>query len=340
MKNPGWIRISILTDLLLGSRSHHPRRSCVGHSGKRWHAATTSRRHRRRGRRIPDGATTARRGRYALYRIRKCGGTGRPSARSDRKNGSPSTVLVFPAGGPFSETPLAWQAVADFPYRNSRGLRVASSTRPSDGASGTNCQRARLHRGAPWPRRLLPRHLPAYNVVSLLRHLLATMSGPPWWSADTRAPKSSPVCITRSLAPDVLSETGRSGIPVGAAWLGHRNLRHPFALLNWACRLARKCLPWGCAGWAFVRGAPAEFATEWLKRASSSTVRKLKCPRGSLDQGGIYEWVSSDITAVGRTGLEPVTPCASCKCATNCANGPSRTTLPPGHLAPGSETRR
>jgi len=25
---------------------------------------------------------------------------------------------------------------------------------------------------------------------------------------------------------------------------------------------------------------------------------------------------------VGRTGLEPVTPCASCKCATNCANGP------------------
>ena len=26
---------------------------------------------------------------------------------------------------------------------------------------------------------------------------------------------------------------------------------------------------------------------------------------------------------VGRTGLEPVTPCVSCKCATNCANGPS-----------------
>src|SRR5205807_3536514 len=25
---------------------------------------------------------------------------------------------------------------------------------------------------------------------------------------------------------------------------------------------------------------------------------------------------------VGRTGLEPVTPCASCKSATNCANGP------------------
>jgi site-specific DNA recombinase len=27
-------------------------------------------------------------------------------------------------------------------------------------------------------------------------------------------------------------------------------------------------------------------------------------------------------TVVGRRGLEPLTPCASCKCATNCANGP------------------
>ena len=36
---------------------------------------------------------------------------------------------------------------------------------------------------------------------------------------------------------------------------------------------------------------------------------------------------------VGRTGLEPVTPCASCKCATNCANGPLRvaTVAPPPH---------
>ena len=34
---------------------------------------------------------------------------------------------------------------------------------------------------------------------------------------------------------------------------------------------------------------------------------------------------------VGRTGLEPVTPCASCKCATNCANGPSDKTLPPAN---------
>ncbi len=37
------------------------------------------------------------------------------------------------------------------------------------------------------------------------------------------------------------------------------------------------------------------------------------------------EWrlaADSQLRAVGRTGLEPVTPCASCKCATNCANGP------------------
>ena len=27
-------------------------------------------------------------------------------------------------------------------------------------------------------------------------------------------------------------------------------------------------------------------------------------------------------TLVGRRGLEPLTPCASCKCATSCANGP------------------
>ena len=32
---------------------------------------------------------------------------------------------------------------------------------------------------------------------------------------------------------------------------------------------------------------------------------------------------------VGRAGLEPTTPCVSCKCATNCANGPWRPTIPP-----------
>jgi hypothetical protein len=33
--------------------------------------------------------------------------------------------------------------------------------------------------------------------------------------------------------------------------------------------------------------------------------------------------------AVGREGLEPPTPCASCKCATSCANGPWNATLAP-----------
>jgi hypothetical protein len=36
------------------------------------------------------------------------------------------------------------------------------------------------------------------------------------------------------------------------------------------------------------------------------------------------------IILVGRAGLEPTTPCVSCKCATNCANGPCGTTIPPG----------
>jgi hypothetical protein len=33
---------------------------------------------------------------------------------------------------------------------------------------------------------------------------------------------------------------------------------------------------------------------------------------------------------VGREGLEPPTPCASCKCASNCANGPGPQHYPPG----------
>jgi site-specific DNA recombinase len=43
--------------------------------------------------------------------------------------------------------------------------------------------------------------------------------------------------------------------------------------------------------------------------------------------------------SVGRRGLEPLTPCASCKCATNCANGPvggqaTRSALPHGRPRP------
>jgi ectoine hydroxylase-related dioxygenase (phytanoyl-CoA dioxygenase family) len=44
---------------------------------------------------------------------------------------------------------------------------------------------------------------------------------------------------------------------------------------------------------------------------------------------------------VGRRGLEPLTPCASCKCATNCANGPVGETLPLTACLPsGSRTGR
>ena len=52
---------------------------------------------------------------------------------------------------------------------------------------------------------------------------------------------------------------------------------------------------------------------------------------------------------VGRRGLEPLTPCASCKCATNCANGPTaadasrchrqRRTTVPGQDSRGQRTR-
>ena len=35
--------------------------------------------------------------------------------------GSPPTLLMLPAGTPFSEAPLAWQAVDDFPYRDFEG---------------------------------------------------------------------------------------------------------------------------------------------------------------------------------------------------------------------------
>jgi hypothetical protein len=39
----------------------------------------------------------------------------------NRTNGSPSTALIFPASTPFSGTPLVWQAIAGFPYRDYEG---------------------------------------------------------------------------------------------------------------------------------------------------------------------------------------------------------------------------
>jgi site-specific DNA recombinase len=43
---------------------------------------------------------------------------------------------------------------------------------------------------------------------------------------------------------------------------------------------------------------------------------------------------------VGRRGLEPLTPCASCKCATNCANGPKGPTLASEGCRPSPRRRR
>ena len=50
----------------------------------------------------------------------------------------------------------------------------------------------------------------------------------------------------------------------------------------------------------------------------------LLIPRGGVWQAGTgtesVQFTRSE--RVGRRGLEPLTPCASCKCATSCANGP------------------
>jgi hypothetical protein len=122
LKNPGWIRISILTDLLLallvaitlngvasaiqangGMRRRHLGDIAVGGAGFLMVLPLLV------GGNMPYTGFEN----VAVPDVLRHVPTG--------KNGSPSTVLVFPAGGPFSETPLAWQAVADFPYRDFEG---------------------------------------------------------------------------------------------------------------------------------------------------------------------------------------------------------------------------
>ncbi len=46
----------------------------------------------------------------------------------------------------------------------------------------------------------------------------------------------------------------------------------------------------------------------------------------------VFRFVQEDV--VGREGLEPPTPCASCKCATSCANGPDGSGYHPASGAP------
>ena len=86
LKNPGWIRISILTDLLLAllvAITLEGVTSAIQANGGVWRHYL--------GDVAAGGAgvlmvlTTARSGQCALYRIRKCGRTGRTSTRADRK---------------------------------------------------------------------------------------------------------------------------------------------------------------------------------------------------------------------------------------------------------------
>jgi hypothetical protein len=122
LKNPGWIRISILTDLflaLLVAITLDGVTSAIQAKGDMWR------------RYLGDIAVGGAGGLMVLLLLV---GSNVPYTGFENvavpnvfrhvptgKNGSPLTVLMFPASGPFSGTPLAWQAVADFPYRDFEG---------------------------------------------------------------------------------------------------------------------------------------------------------------------------------------------------------------------------
>ena len=74
-----------------------------------------------------------------------------------------------------------------------------------------------------------------------------------------------------------------------------------------------------------------------MRRASitlmaPSVLRSWRCCPDHLENTvGDFSWIAASrrtdsrltwVSLVGRAGLEPTTPCVSCKCATNCANGP------------------
>ena len=85
-----------------------------------------------------------------------------------------------------------------------------------------------------------------------------------------------------------------------------------------------------CAnGTGALAGAAGEhlFADVQLRlgRSTSSTPRQNRQVRGT--QRARSGRAPINQSWVGRRGLEPLTPCVSCKCATNCANGPSPVTL-------------
>lgn len=122
LKNVGWIRLSILTDVLLAllvAITLQALVSAVQVSGVRW--------------RGPLSEFTVV-GAGVLMVIPLLAGSNVPYAGFQAvaipevlqhiptgTNGAVPIVLVFPAGSPVSGTSLAWQAVAGFPYRNFEG---------------------------------------------------------------------------------------------------------------------------------------------------------------------------------------------------------------------------
>ena len=63
----------------------------------------------------------------------------------------------------------------------------------------------------------------------------------------------------------------------------------------------------------------------WRSGRSWRSVRRSNRRSGSLTETAVQKNPSATrVSRVGRRGLEPLTPCASCKCATSCANGPCR----------------
>jgi hypothetical protein len=122
LKNIGWIRISILTDLLLALLVAITLES----------VATAIQAHGRAWRRYLADVTVV--GAGVLMAVPLLIGSMVPYAGFQTvavpevlrhiptgSNGSASTVLVLPSSSPFSGTPMAWQAVAGFPYRDFEG---------------------------------------------------------------------------------------------------------------------------------------------------------------------------------------------------------------------------
>ena len=122
LKNPVWIRISILTDLflaLLVAITLEGVMSAIQANGGSW-------------RRSLGGLVVG--GAGVLMAIPLLVGSNMPYTGFENvvvpdvlrhvptgNRGSPFIAVVFPPAGPFSGVPLAWQAVADFPYRSLEG---------------------------------------------------------------------------------------------------------------------------------------------------------------------------------------------------------------------------